>query len=323
MKISGFTFVKNATKLYIPAKQAIASALPLVDEFVVALGDNDENDQTRAEIESLNSTKIKIIDTVWDTENYAKNTIFAQQTDIAKAHCTGDWLFYIQCDEAIHEDYLPVVKAAMEKYLNDEKVDGLLFSYKHFWGDYKHFNQSHAFYPREIRAIKNRPEIHSWKDAQSFRKYTHFSPSMQAYQQKENTVKLNVAEIPAEIFHYGWVRPPHLMRTKQQSNSRTYRGKLATQKRFKNTSQEFEYGPLNKTTLFTGTHPKSMEKWIAKLDWQNKLQLAGKRPKKASHDRHERLKYRMLTWVETNLLNGKQIGEFKNFIITRKFSPKK
>jgi len=72
MKLSGFTFVKNATKLYYPVKQSIASVLDIVDEFVVALGDNDENDRTRDEIESLNSPKIKIIDTVWDLEKFPR-----------------------------------------------------------------------------------------------------------------------------------------------------------------------------------------------------------------------------------------------------------
>ena len=41
---------KNARKFYYPMRQAIESILPLVDEFVVALGDSDEDDTTRAEI---------------------------------------------------------------------------------------------------------------------------------------------------------------------------------------------------------------------------------------------------------------------------------
>ena len=41
MKISGFSMGKNAHKLYYPMRPAIESILPLVDEFVVALGDSD------------------------------------------------------------------------------------------------------------------------------------------------------------------------------------------------------------------------------------------------------------------------------------------
>ena len=51
MKISGFSMVKNATKLYYPIKQVILSILPIVDEFVIALGNCDENDYSRREID--------------------------------------------------------------------------------------------------------------------------------------------------------------------------------------------------------------------------------------------------------------------------------
>ncbi len=314
MKISGFTFVRNATRLYIPAKEAIASVLPLVDEFIVVLGKGDEDDYTEEEVLSLESEKIRIIYSEWETEKYPKNTIFAQQTDLAKQSCKGDWLFYIQCDEALHEKYIPVVKAAMEKYLSDIRVEGLLFHYKHFWGDFDHYNPSHAFYSREIRVIRNLPEIHSWKDAQSFRfHYDPFEPSFENYQKKKGTRKLNVAQIEAEIYHYGWVRPPRLMGQKRKISSTTYRGKEATERKFKEAEELFDYGPLNRVRLFKGTHPRTMQQWIKKIDWQGQLQYSGPRRKKAVKAKHEKLKYLILTWIETKLLGGKQIGEFKNF----------
>ena len=55
MKISGFTFVKNADKLYIPVKEAIQSILPLCDEFIIAVGDNDTGDRTVELIEEIGS----------------------------------------------------------------------------------------------------------------------------------------------------------------------------------------------------------------------------------------------------------------------------
>ena len=108
MKISGFSMAKNANKLYYPVKQAILSALPLVDEFIIALGDSDDDDKTREEIESINSDKIKIIDTVWDIVKYPRGMEHAHQTDIAKDHCKGDWLLYLQSDEVIHENTFPL-----------------------------------------------------------------------------------------------------------------------------------------------------------------------------------------------------------------------
>ena len=57
MTILGFTFVKNATKLYIPAVEAIRSVLPICDEFVIAIGDNDPDDYTTKLIEEIGDPK--------------------------------------------------------------------------------------------------------------------------------------------------------------------------------------------------------------------------------------------------------------------------
>ena len=80
MKISGFTMVKNAAKLYYPIKQSIMSVLPIVDEFIVALGDCDPDDKTEDEIKSINSDKIEIINTDWDIEKFPRGTENAHQT---------------------------------------------------------------------------------------------------------------------------------------------------------------------------------------------------------------------------------------------------
>ena len=127
MKISGFTFIKNAEKLYIPARESILSILTICDEFIIAVGDNDIDDNTLKIIQSINSDKIKIIHTTWDINQFPKNTIFAEQTDIAKEHCTGDWLFYLQCDEAVHENDLQIIKKACVDHIDDNDVEGFLF----------------------------------------------------------------------------------------------------------------------------------------------------------------------------------------------------
>jgi hypothetical protein len=310
MRVSGFTFIKNAVQLYIPVKQAIASVLPLCDEFVVALGDGQ--DDTRKELESLNDPRIKIINTTWDTETYTKNTVFARETDKAKEACSGDWLFYIQGDEALHEKYLPVVRAAMEAHLHNPNVDGLLFGYKHFWGDYEHYNRSHVFYDYEIRVIRNKPEIHSWKDAQSFRKFEKFDYTYPEYQNMGGSM-LRVVKIPAEIYHYGWVRPPEMMMKKNISSSITYRGNAATQEKFQGLQERFDYGPLGLLSKFEGTHPAVMRDWIQKIHWKDQLNYGKKRGKVVRPEKHERLKYRVLSWIEIHLLGGRRLGAFKNY----------
>ena len=106
MKISGFTFSKNGNKLYYPIIESILSIIDLVDEFIVVLGDSEVDDTTELQIRALNNAKIKIIKTVWDLEKFPDGTIYAHQTNLAKNACTGDWLFYLQGDEVVHERYL-------------------------------------------------------------------------------------------------------------------------------------------------------------------------------------------------------------------------
>ena len=311
MTISGFTFVKNATKLYFPAKQSILSILPIVDEFVVVIGKGDIDDKTEKVIKSIHSDKIKIIHSEWDTESYPSNTIFAQQTDLAKEACSGDWLFYLQSDEAIHEKWLPTIKNACQKYLDNKKIDGFLFRYKHLWGDYDHYQLNHFWYDREIRIIRNDKKIHSWKDAQSFRKFDTFDYSFEAYHQQAGE-KLNVIELPCEVFHYGFVRPPRLMKKKTTSNERTYFGNSSKQE-LKSQSDLFDYGPLDKVHKFDREHPKAMADWIADFHWADQLRHAGPR---AGHKQDE-LKYRIISWFE-NTFVGKQLWGFQNYKIVGK-----
>jgi len=312
MKISGFTFIKNGDKLYIPTKESILSILPICDEFVIALGDCDADDRTEEIIASIQSPKIKIVRTVWDTKKFPKNTEFAHQTDIAKAHCTGDWLFYLQCDEAIHEKDLPIIKEACERELENKKVEGFLFKYLHFWGDYKHYHRSHAWYNKEIRIIRNLPEIHSWRDAQSFKKYNDWKgASWQEYQKTTGVSKLKVKELDVYVYHYGYVRPPILMTKKRKVSATSYHGEQA--KEAETVPELYDYGPLNKLTVFNGSHPATMQNWIKKFDWKDQLQYSGKRNKNRPIIKHEKPKYRLLSWIENTFLGGTPIGGFNNY----------
>ncbi len=308
--------VKNADKLYYPIKQSILSILPIVDEFIVALGDCDPDDNTQSIIESIDSSKVKIVHTVWDLKKYPNGTENAHQTDIAKKHCTGDWLFYLQADEVIHEKYLPVIKQRCEELLKDKEVEGLLFSYRHFWGDYNHYVDSHGWYPHEIRIIRNNKDIHSWESAQSFRRIPDFDETN--YRQQNGTAKLKVAKVAAEVFHYGWVRPPALMQSKKKSLDTIHKGTEKAEQLYKSRTTDFNYGPLKKTPVFKGTHPSVMKESIDNFNWANELDYTGTRyPTKPSH-KHEVLKNRILTFLEKTFLGGKQIGGFKNYVLLNK-----
>ena len=294
MKISGFSFVRNGIKLYYPVIESIKSILPLCHEFVIAVGEGDPDDPTRERIAAMDDPKIKIIDTEWDERYYNKGIINAMQTDVALKECTGDWCFYLQADEVIHEKYLPVIKQRCEDLVDDEEVEGLLFDYKHFWGDYWHYHTGHGWYPHEIRIVRNHPKIHSWESAQSFRYFDYYEQP----RQPEGTRKLRVAESNAEVFHYGWVRPPELMKNKMEALHTVHWGRKKAQEHYSQLPDYFDYGPLNRIDLFEESHPAVMKEKIADFNWKDKLQYSGKpNPNRKAH-KHERLKYRFLRWFE-------------------------
>lgn len=62
MKISGFTFARDAIRFGYPVVESIQSMLPLCDEVVVAVGNS--NDNTLNLIRNIGSEKIKIIETI-------------------------------------------------------------------------------------------------------------------------------------------------------------------------------------------------------------------------------------------------------------------
>jgi hypothetical protein len=319
MKISGFTMGKNAHKLYYPLRYAIESILPLVDEFVVALGDSDDDDTSRKEIDAIGSEKIRIVDTVWDIEKYPRGMEHAHQTDIAKSYCTGDWLFYLQSDELVHEKDHNTIKERCEELLEDREVEGLLFKYLHFWGDYNHIQDNHCWYRNEIRIIRNDPEIHSWESAQSFRRIPGFDGLN--YRQQKHTSKLKVARVNATIYHYGWVRHPRVMQNKIKAFTTNHEGTVAVDQKIRDKKYPtiFDYGNLSYLSKFEGSHPEVLNPWISKYDWIENLRFHG--PKSCQNPmimKHDKFKYRLVSWIEKKLLFGHRLGEFRNFRLLNK-----
>jgi len=303
MKISGFTMVRNATRFCYPVKESILSILPVVDEFIIALGKGDEADRTEEEILSINSPKIKIIPRVWDEKLFLNSEIFRTETNAALRECKGDWCFYLQADEVVHEDDLGYIYNVCQKYLNDQNIEGILFRYLHFWGDYNHYLPFHGWYRNEIRIIRNGLGIESIKDAQSFRK---------------NNNKLKTVSTPARIFHYGWVRPPQQMLSKKKEHDNIHRG-IIENVTLKAGVDFFDYGNMSSIPQYKGTHPKLMLEKINSLNWQNLLRYDKKKParKKA---KHEKILYRIISCFENKILGGKQLWGYSNWKIVKKDS---
>jgi len=302
MLISGFTFARNTEKLGYPTVESIRSILPVCDEFIIALGKGDDDDTTREKIAAIGDPRIKIIDTEWTDLDRLKSRIYSQQTNLAASHCRGTWGFYLQCDEVIHEQYLPVIRSACDHFAENNSVDGFLFRYKHFWGDYDHYFTSHAWYPREIRIIRTGRDIVSVGDAQSFR--------------YSNGRKVPVVEIDAEVFHYGHVRDPRLVHIRRTSQKRIYKGTAAAAHE---EPVRFDYGSLKNLPVYKGTYPSVMTERIAAVGWKDLLDYTG--TSKTRH-KHRRLKYRFLTFIEQVILrgSGREFWGYKPYRILRDLS---
>jgi len=289
MKVTGFTIIRNAVKYDYPVCEAIRSVLPLCDEFVIALGNSD--DSTEDLIRQINSDKIKILHTTWDDSLREGGRILAVETDKAFQAISKDtdWCFYIQADEVLPEKYYDTVRKAMETYLHDLGVEGLLFNYKHFYGSYDYVGESYRWYRREIRIVRNDKRIFSYKDAQGFR-------------MKPND-KVRVKLIDAYIYHYGWVRPPKAMLEKQLSFSRLYHNDQWVDSNMPKAS-EFDYSTIDALGKFEGIHPQVMKERIERSNW------------KFDHDlskNHFGIKDSFKRFIEK--LTGWRPGEYRNYKI--------
>jgi hypothetical protein len=279
MRISGFSFARNAVKLDYPLREALQSILPVVDELVVAVAPGDPDDDTRGLVESLDDPRVRIVDAVWDDAR--RQDIYADLTNVALDACTGDWCLYIQADEALHEDDLPGLRARCEELLDDRRVEGLLFDYLHFFGDYRHIQDGQGWYQREIRVIRRGIGVRSVRDAQSFR-----------YPDQR---RITVAPAHARVFHYGWVRHPRFMQAKVREFW-SHRRRIEEVEAEYGGTENFDYGPLGRLPTWGGSHPAVMAERIAGMDWEDRLRLEDP-PGMVRTQRHkdERLKYRLLT----------------------------
>ncbi len=303
--------MRNGAKLYYPVVQAIKSILPICDEVFVAIGRGDFDDTTREDIMAMGDPKIIVIDTEWEEQYFQRGIINALQTDIALYACRGDWCFYIQADEVVHEKYLPVIRNRCQELIDDPEVEGLLFRYKHFWGDYWHYHTGHGWYPHEIRIIRNLPQIHSWESAQSFRYFEKYNHP----RQRKDSRKLRVAKVDAEIYHYGWVRPPHLMQKKNKAFKTIHWGQQHADEFYDTSPREFDYGPLDKVDSFSEAHPAVMKSRIAEFNWEDKLEYSGKPNLFRKKHKHEKAKYRFLSLVESWFNIQNPPWAFKNYVL--------
>ena len=242
MRISGFTFIRDGVRLQYPFVESIRSALPLVDEFIVVVGDGD--DGTREQIEAMEDPKITIVDTVWNVGT-PKGYVYAQQKMTGLFRCTGDWAFYLECDEVLHEQDIKGIRSLLEKAEDDSRVEAVAFNYHHFYGRPDIVAMGPAWYRQEVRIIRNR-------DIRAIAPDGLFFVILES--SRRNRYPRAVVS-PAHIFHYGWVRPAEAHAAKKATTAKYW---------LEQPKEPPPYAEVDPSVLFPfdGEHPAIMQEWL-------------------------------------------------------------
>ena len=243
VSISGFTFIRNGVMLGFPFVESIRSLLPLVDEFVVAVGKSD--DDTLQRVRAIADPKIRIIETVWNEGMADRGFVYAQQKMIAQYACTGDWAFYLEGDEVVHENELNAIRAGVEQHHHNPAVEALVFDYLHFYGTPQYVSVSPGWYRRECRLVRN-----------TIRTYAPDGQYWLVMDRHKRPRNPRGALANANIYHYGWVRKAEKMQAKLDQVAKYWAGSRPMKINYA------DFDP-QAVTPFKGAHPAVMTHWIA------------------------------------------------------------
>jgi len=243
MKVSAFTFIKNGHILGYPFIESINSILSIVDEFVINVGESE--DDTLLLINSIKNPKIRIIQSKWSDNMKHSGYVYGQQKMIAQFNCTGDWLFYIEGDEVYHENDLEKIQNSMKLYLNDSNVEALVFDFYHFYGNANSYLESPGWYRSEARIIKS-----------SIRSYAPDGLFWLVLDKNKKGRYPRAKKVGAHCFHYGWIRSEEEMNLKSQK----------VQKYWGKTADKIDYSQIDQSIIkeFSGAHPQCVEDWLPK-----------------------------------------------------------
>lgn len=287
MKVSGFTLVRNATRLDFPLEACLRSLLPAVDELVVNVGASD--DDTLERIERLGDPKLRVVHSDWDPSRGPR--MLADETERARRACRHPWGIYIQADEVFADGAALQVREAIARVDGDAGVEGLLVDYRHFYGGFDHVAANRSWYRRECRAVRLDPalEIHSFRDAQGFRVGS-------------GDRRIRAAASGAVMHHYGWARPAWALHAKRETDRDIYHWRQA---------QDVERPLLPwipGIRRFRGAHPAVATDWIAAR--RNAQSLVAPRAVQPHH-------LVQLASLAVERLTGWRPFEYRNYVAVR------
>jgi hypothetical protein len=184
-----------------------------------------------------------VIETIWNERMADRGFVYAQQKMIAQFACTGDWAFYLEGDEVVHQDELASIRASVDKHHTNPAVEALVFDYFHFYGTPDFVANSPAWYRRECRLIRN-----------TIRSYAPDGQYWLVTSDHKKGRNPQAALANAHIYHYGWVRSNEAMQKKLDQVSKFWSHGAPT----------IRYSEFDEKVLqpFTGTHPELVKPWL-------------------------------------------------------------
>jgi glycosyltransferase involved in cell wall biosynthesis len=264
MKVSAFTFIKNGQILGYPFIESIQSILTIVDEFVINVGESE--DDTLLMVKSIPSSKIRIIKSKWNDTMQERGFVYGQQKMIAQYNCTGDWAFYIEGDEVYHENDLEQIRESMKMHLNDPNVEALAFDFYHFYGNPNSYLDSPGWYRSEVRIIRN-----------SLRSYAPDGLFWLVLNSNKKGRYPRAKHTGVNCYHYGWVR------SEEQMNLKSYK----VQKYWGVEPVKVDYSQMDQSIIkeFQGQHPEIVKDWLPKASGLYKVDPNYKPTKKQKKHR--------------------------------------
>ncbi|MEZ5729601.1 MAG: glycosyltransferase family 2 protein [Burkholderiaceae bacterium] len=239
--ISGFTFLRNGVSYGYPFEASIRSVLPLVDEFIIALGDC--SDGTGEALEAIGDPKLRVVRTQWNESMRDRGFVYGQQKMIAHYCCQGDWALYVEGDEVFHEDDLAGIRAAAQAAQTDARVEAFAFRYHHFFGSPGWTAIGPGWYRTAVRMIRNTLRAYS-PDGLFF---------TVSDGDNKRTRYPRAIVLPQHVYHYGHVRTVEQMREKLRAVGKYW-----------NVEQDFERYAIDPRFLrsFDGAHPEAVADWL-------------------------------------------------------------
>ena len=248
--VSGVTVIRDGVRLGYPFLEAVRSALPICEEYVVVAGRGSDGTLDALHALAAEEPKVRVVESEWSSRVTPAKAVLAQQTNIGLHLARGAWALVLQGNEVLHERDLPRLRAMLEEYADDAETEALLLERLTFFVDYEHVV---ATYPERFkwtaRAVKPHVGMHAVRDAMNFAVFDGWSTRGRNPRARDTGV---------DLYRYGLVH-----------DAESYARKLADAAHLAAVGQRAEEQvlqhryPRAHVARFEGTHPTVMVERIA------------------------------------------------------------